>query len=245
LVEAGHQAVALVLEHLGLDRFAMSFQVRDFGVDFIEALLNGHLFFRRGRELKGVDFGLQSFEPPLGRIAAGQSQAAGESEQQAKVEFAHRLKADKISPRMANFNFKDYQVVTSRPEDTEAVGAQFALTLTAPDCVVLSGPLGAGKTHFVKGMVRALGGGEEASSPTFALVHEYSTQPALLHFDLHRLQNEDEIWALGFEDHLREKAILVMEWGEKFPAVLPSVRWVVDFSLRPGDQRLLTFRRYE
>ena len=106
-------------------------------------------------------------------------------------------------------------------------GAAFALRLTggrvSPPPVILSGPLGAGKTEFVRGVARALDvDPREVASPTFPIVHEYRGGKApLLHFDFYRLAREDEVWGIGWEEYTGTGLIFV-EWGEKFPGVFPS-----------------------
>jgi tRNA threonylcarbamoyladenosine biosynthesis protein TsaE len=81
--------------------------------------------------------------------------------------------------------------------------------------LVLSGPLGAGKTTFVRHLARALGSPAEVTSPTYALVHEYPTPAGtLVHVDAYRLPDAASLWALGL-DELRDRARLtVVEWGE-------------------------------
>lgn len=67
-------------------------------------------------------------------------------------------------------------------------------------------------------------GTNEVRSPTFTIVHEYQTNPRLIHFDAYRLADADELFAIGFEDYLAEHAILVLEWAERVPEALPDER---------------------
>ena len=109
----------------------------------------------------------------------------------------------------------------------EAALARFAreaATMLAPGALlVLSGPLGAGKTSFVRHLARALGSDAEVTSPTYTLVHEYPTpEGTLVHVDAYRLQDEAALQALGL-DEVRERARLtVVEWGEALLAEDPT-----------------------
>ncbi len=98
--------------------------------------------------------------------------------------------------------------------ETAAVGAALAEVVEAGDVVLLSGPLGAGKTTLVKGLVAALGDQEPVTSPTFTLVRTYSTRPPIAHVDCWRLDDPSEVAELGIEEVLDEGGIAVVEWGE-------------------------------
>ncbi len=107
---------------------------------------------------------------------------------------------------------------------TLAIAQTIAEILSAPRVVVLRGELGAGKTTLVKGWVAALGAGseEDVTSPTFTLVHEYTgPRVKVYHLDLYRLETERELATLGLEEMAAEPgALILVEWGEKFAAVL-------------------------
>lgn len=103
------------------------------------------------------------------------------------------------------------------------LGRQFAGRLEAGDVVALNGDLGAGKTHFCKGVVAGLGSGAEVTSPTFALVQEYpGGKWPVFHFDFYRLDSASELDAIGWEEYLDEAGVVLVEWAEKFPQVLPE-----------------------
>src|SRR3990167_2461906 len=112
-------------------------------------------------------------------------------------------------------------IVCHGPEETLRLGEEFAAWARDGAVFSLEGPLGAGKTQFVKGLARGLGVQEEATSPTFTLVHEYSGgRPALVHFDFYRLESAEELRTPGFDDYLGQ-GVLAIEWGDKFPHILP------------------------
>lgn len=106
---------------------------------------------------------------------------------------------------------------------TVAAGEALACALRAGDVVALTGGLGAGKTHFTKGLVRGLGGTEEVTSPTFTLVHEYrSGRLPVYHFDFYRMETANEVIGIGWDEYLEAGGICVVEWADRFPALLPE-----------------------
>lgn len=133
--------------------------------------------------------------------------------------------------------------ISHSPEETFALGKELASTLCAGDVVALDGDLGAGKTHFIKGLAAGLGFTSEVTSPTFTLIHEYTGgRLPLFHFDFYRLETEDDLLRIGFEDYLASDGILAIEWASKFPALLPKgTRWL-SFSAGDGDERIIESR---
>ena len=125
-------------------------------------------------------------------------------------------------------------IISHSPEETFTHGRTLAESLRAGDVVALDCDLGAGKTHFVKGIAAGLGCDGDVTSPTFTLVHEYTGgRLPLFHFDFYRLESEDEVLRIGLDDYLGAGGVLVIEWAGKFPALLPrGTRW---FHLRVGD----------
>lgn len=130
-------------------------------------------------------------------------------------------------------------VVCRTEAETRALGCAFGAAALNGDAFSLEGPLGAGKTQFVKGLALGLGIGEEVCSPTFSLVHEYNSgRLPLAHLDLYRLESAEELRALGFED-LADLGVLAIEWGDKFPESLPPGTLRVRFELLEGGMRRL------
>ena len=132
--------------------------------------------------------------------------------------------------------------ISHSPAETFAFGQAVAATLRAGDVLALCGELGAGKTHFVKGLAAGLGAAGEVTSPTFTLIHEYpGGRLPLFHFDFYRLESADELLRIGFDDYLDGAGVLALEWAEKFPALLPAhTRWF-DFRVE-GETRRITER---
>jgi tRNA threonylcarbamoyladenosine biosynthesis protein TsaE len=125
---------------------------------------------------------------------------------------------------------------TASEEETIALGEALARELPARCVVLLVGNLGAGKTTLAKGIVKGLGAAEpeEVSSPTFTLVHEYGGR--VYHIDLYRLEEAREARTLGLDELLDRDAVVLVEWGERFPALWPNDR--IEIHLRAnGDAR--------
>jgi tRNA threonylcarbamoyladenosine biosynthesis protein TsaE len=113
---------------------------------------------------------------------------------------------------------------TESEEETIALGVKLAAKLPSKAVVLLIGNLGAGKTTLAKGIVTGLGAAspEEVSSPTFTLIHEYS--PTVYHIDLYRLDRADQVATLGLDEIFDRQAVVLIEWGERFPELMPDDR---------------------
>ena len=112
-------------------------------------------------------------------------------------------------------------------EETEAIGRELADKILSssesPRFIALEGDIGVGKTVFVRGFVSVLVPGAAVRSPTFALVNEYRAKPrSLFHFDMYRIEDEDDLYSIGFYDYLDRKGICLVEWSEKIPFALPE-----------------------
>lgn len=131
------------------------------------------------------------------------------------------------------------QQATTEQEMME-LGRQTGVTAPRGSIWCLSGPLGAGKTHWTKGFVQGVGCDAPVTSPTFGLVHEYpGGRCTVYHFDFYRLQGIDELLALGWDEYLDQDAIVVVEWGELFPDAFPrETRRVKITSLANGSRQL-------
>lgn len=111
------------------------------------------------------------------------------------------------------------------------------LMLPTPRLVILQGDLGAGKTTLVKGIAQSIGASpDDVTSPTFTLVQEYQgSRRKLYHLDLYRLERDEELLALGIEEMEADPdALVLVEWGEKFPSLLSRARGLV--AIQPGEE---------
>ena len=128
--------------------------------------------------------------------------------------------------------------VTATEEETEALGVALARFLEAGDVIVLTGPLGAGKTRFVAGLARGMAAKARVRSPSFTLLNEYRGDRLLLHLDLYRLEPR-EAQGLGLEEQL-ERGVLVAEWGEKLPPALRRDALTLRFEVLSETGRAIT-----
>jgi len=135
------------------------------------------------------------------------------------------------------------KAITNSPRETEALGASLSRFLKLGDCVCLSGPLGAGKTCFVRGAVRALGGRGPVLSPTFTLAREAKGRFPMAHLDFYRLEVTAE--ERGLLDYLDGKHIVFVEWAERDRTFWPRRVVRVTIDRMPGSRRRITIRMPE
>jgi tRNA threonylcarbamoyladenosine biosynthesis protein TsaE len=118
------------------------------------------------------------------------------------------------------------QFQTSSDEETIDLGRRIARMLPRRAVVLLIGNLGAGKTTFAKGIISGLGAAQpdDVSSPTFTLIHEYASpeRHVVYHIDLYRLDHASQVATLGLDELFDREAVVLIEWGERFPELLPA-----------------------
>ena len=136
--------------------------------------------------------------------------------------------------------------------DTESFGAKLASAMltdsSLPKFIALYGDLGVGKTAFVRGFTSQISPSSRVKSPTFALVNEYKgSLMSVFHFDMYRIENEDELYSIGFYDYLQRKGICLVEWSENIEDSLPDEYLRVEIvkdSTENTDSRKITVSKY-
>jgi tRNA threonylcarbamoyladenosine biosynthesis protein TsaE len=137
-------------------------------------------------------------------------------------------------------------VITHSSEETIAFGRSLAEILAPPQLVLLTGPLGAGKTTLVKGIAEGFGAApeEDVTSPTFTLIHEYrGPAVSVFHIDLYRIDTERELETLGLQDLFEPHHVLLVEWGDKFPRLLRQCDAAIVLAPLGENDRQITIRQ--
>jgi tRNA threonylcarbamoyladenosine biosynthesis protein TsaE len=132
-------------------------------------------------------------------------------------------------------------IETTSEKETVAFAARLATSAKGDDIFLLEGPLGAGKSVFARGFIRALCGEDtDVPSPTFTLVQTYEAGEKLLwHFDLYRIEHPDEIYEIGWEDALSGGIVLV-EWPQRLGTHIPAHAKYIRIETLPGESRRIT-----
>lgn len=121
------------------------------------------------------------------------------------------------------------EIISNSPEETIEIGKQIGKGLKKGDVIVLTGDLGSGKTKLTEGILTYFGLEKEISSPTFTIVNEYYTENLnIYHFDVYRLEEEEEFTAIGGEEYF-EKGVCIIEWGEMLEDILPNDYIKIEF----------------
>ena len=133
--------------------------------------------------------------------------------------------------------------ISNSVEDTNKIAEEFAKTIEPGQIVLLVGDLGAGKTAFVKGVVRALHGDpDQVTSPTFTIVNEYSLDDfPIYHFDLYRLKNPNELYNIGFEEYFYGSGVCFIEWPERASDFFDDNTIVVNIKKLGNNKREISF----
>jgi tRNA threonylcarbamoyladenosine biosynthesis protein TsaE len=134
---------------------------------------------------------------------------------------------------------------TASEEETISLGERLAQEFPRRCVVLLIGNLGAGKTTLAKGIVRGRGAAEpdEVSSPTFTLIHEYGPGASVYHIDLYRLDEPRQVATLGLEEIFDRDALVLIEWGERFPELMPAMRTEIRIRPLADDEREIEIRQ--
>ena len=132
--------------------------------------------------------------------------------------------------------------ISKNEQDTIDFAEKFASSLSIGDIIVLTGELGSGKTKFVQGVLKYFNMEDEISSPTFTIVNEYTSDKTnVYHFDVYRLEDSDEFYAMGGDEYF-SKGICLIEWGEMIEDILPKPYTKIIFS---KDEKNTDYRKLE
>lgn len=128
------------------------------------------------------------------------------------------------------------RIISNSSNDTEKIGERIAENLKGTEVIALFGGLGMGKTAFTRGLCRGLGVDDGVSSPTFALVNEYSGKFNIYHFDMYRVTTWDDLYSTGFFDYI-DTGVLVIEWSENIEGALPENAVKITISRGENDNQ--------
>lgn len=130
-------------------------------------------------------------------------------------------------------------LISSSPEETRAMGEKIGRTLRPGAVICLYGELGAGKTCLIQGLARGLGVKEEkeVKSPTFVLIREYEGRFPIYHFDLYRIESEQELEGLGYEEYFYGRGVTLIEWADKIQEHLPPNRIEIHLTFLDENER--------
>jgi len=128
--------------------------------------------------------------------------------------------------------------------DTALIAIELMSTCKKGDRVVLNGDLGAGKTFFIKSALSSINI-KNVNSPSFAIVNEYQSKHRIYHFDFYRLKNSFELFDIGWQDYLNDDdTIIFIEWGNRFPDILPNERIEINIEILEGSEREFRFEKF-
>ena len=128
-------------------------------------------------------------------------------------------------------------VMTTNENETINEGKKLGMMLKSGAIVALYGELGAGKTAFTRGLAIGLGIDMTVSSPTFTIVNEYPGSIPLFHFDMYRLEKEDELFDIGWDDYHERGGVCAVEWSEKVPSAFPPESIIVRIEIQDESRR--------
>lgn len=133
------------------------------------------------------------------------------------------------------------ELLVNNIDHLKTIVADFVDIVANHKCVAMKGEMGVGKTTFIKELCAKMGVIDVVSSPTFSIVNEYfsESQGVIFHFDFYRIESEQEIYDIGFEEYLNQDAIILMEWPEKIPNLLPEDTLLINIVENPNGTRIL------
>lgn len=144
------------------------------------------------------------------------------------------------------------ELVVTTVDETYKIGEQIGALVNSGDIICLIGDLGTGKTHLTKGIAKGLDIEDHVTSPTFTIVNEYTGRLKLYHFDVYRVNDPDEIEAIGFDEYIFSDAVSIIEWANYIEELIPQYNLTITIEKLPefGDNyRKISFnysdKRYD
>ncbi len=136
------------------------------------------------------------------------------------------------------------EFISNSETETAKLAFEIAQKIKPNDIIAFSGSMGMGKTAFTRAFVTALGGADVVSSPTFAIMNEYSTKEfTVYHFDMYRIFSIDDLYSTGFFDYLETGAVMLIEWSENITEALPDNTIFIDIRLGEHEnQRIFNIK---
>ncbi|MFU0824825.1 tRNA (adenosine(37)-N6)-threonylcarbamoyltransferase complex ATPase subunit type 1 TsaE [Clostridium sp.] len=139
------------------------------------------------------------------------------------------------------------EFIVDNVDKTIDIGMQIGRLANSGDIICLIGDLGTGKTHITKGIAKGLGIDDHITSPTFGIVNEYEGRHKLYHFDVYRVNDPDEIEAIGFDEYIFSDAVSIIEWANYIEELIPQehLRIIMEKMPEMGDNyRKITIKYY-
>ncbi|WP_411682425.1 tRNA (adenosine(37)-N6)-threonylcarbamoyltransferase complex ATPase subunit type 1 TsaE [Clostridium thailandense] len=139
------------------------------------------------------------------------------------------------------------EFITNNADSTMKLGRKLGHFLKSGDIVCITGDLGAGKTHFTKGVAEGLDIKDPITSPTFTIVNEYEGRLKLNHFDVYRVSDPDEIEAIGFDEYIFSNAVTIIEWANFIEELIPKEHIWINIKRSPefgNDYRKIFIEYY-
>lgn len=137
------------------------------------------------------------------------------------------------------------ELIVTTVDETYKVGEQLGALVNPGDIICLIGDLGTGKTHLAKGIAKGLGIDDHITSPTFTIVNEYTGRLKLNHFDVYRVNDPDEIEAIGFDEYIFSNGVSIIEWANYIEDLIPPENLTITIQKLPdlsNDHRKISFK---
>lgn len=133
------------------------------------------------------------------------------------------------------------KIITTNEKETANAAYEFASYLRGNEIIALNGELGAGKTFFIKHLLKQFGI-SNVNSPTFSIVNEYNGTVKVNHFDFYRINKIEELYDIGFDEYINDSSLTVIEWAELYPAIIPKKHIEITIKVNENYSREINFR---